>query len=309
MKTTQIGTSAFVGSQIALGIMRADSHPVSEIAKLLQFAVDRGINFFDNADIYGGGKCEEIFGAALREAGIARDKVIVQTKVGIRNDEENHRYDFSKAHLIAAVDASLKRLDMDYADIVLVHRPDPLMNAAEVGDAFNTLRAAGKVREFGVSNFNPLQVELVQQAYGAPLVANQLQLGLMHTGMIDRGIHVNMTDPASVSHDGGIYEYSQLHHMTIQAWSPYQAGFFEGGFLDNPKYPEVNAKLQEMADKYHTSKSAIAAAWILRLPVSTQVIAGTMNQAHLQETIDGADIDLAAQDWYDLYYSAGHDLP
>ena len=183
------------------------------------------------------------------------------------------------------------------------------MEPDEIAEAFLQLLNQGKVRQFGVSNFNPMQVALVQQAVPMKLIANQLQLSIMHTGMIDYGMHTNMTDPRSVDHDGGILEYSRLHDMTIQAWSPYQYGFFEGVFIDNPKFPKLNDKLHELAAKYGSNVNALAAAWILRIPANMQVIAGTMNPERLAEIADIDRIKLTKQEWYDIYFAAGNDLP
>ena len=306
MKRINLGKSGLLASPIALGVMRITKLDVKGATELLDRAYGAGINFFDNADIYDGGKAETLFGQALKNASFSRDDVLVQTKVGIR---PGVAYDFSKGHLVEAVDASLKRLGVDYVDTLLLHRPDVLMEPDDIAEVFSDLQNAGKVRQFGVSNFNPGQVELLQQAVGQHLFANQLQLSLKHTGMIDFGFHTNMTDERATAHDDGILEYSRLHHMTIQAWSPYQYGFFEGVFIDNPKFPELNKKLHELADKYGVDVNAIAAAWILRIPGDFQVIAGTTNAARIEGIAKAGDITLTHQDWYDLYLAAGNDLP
>ncbi|WP_461213822.1 aldo/keto reductase [Lacticaseibacillus sp. GG6-2] len=306
MKLINLGGSGLLASPIALGVMRITKLDEAGAVALLDRAYEAGINFFDNADIYDGGKAESLFGAALKKASFKRDDVLVQTKCGIIPGKA---YDFSKQHILDSVDASLKRLGLDYVDSLLLHRPDTLMAPDEIAEAFNTLQNAGKVRQFGVSNFNPGQVALLQQAVGQHLFANQLQLSLKHTGMIDFGIHTNMTDTRATSHDDGILEYSRLHHMTIQAWSPYQYGFFEGVFIDNPKFPELNAELQKLATKYHTNVNAVAAAWILRIPGDFQVIAGTTNADRIAQIAEAGDFTLTHQEWYDLYLAAGNDLP
>lgn len=306
MQKLNLGNSGLLASPIALGVMRITKLDESGATALLNRAYAAGINFFDNADIYADGDAEVLFGKALKQADFSRDDVLVQTKVGIRPGKA---YDFSKAHILEAVDHSLQRLGLDYVDSLLLHRPDALMEPDEIAEAFNTLQNAGKVRQFGVSNFNPGQVALLQQAVGQHLFANQLQLSIMHTGMIDFGLHANMQDPRSVSHDDGILEYSRLHHMTIQAWSPYQYGFFEGVFIDNPKFPKLNALLHELADKYHTNVNAVAAAWILRIPGDFQVIAGTTNADRIAEIAEAGDFTLTHQEWYDVYLAAGNDLP
>ncbi|AVK63905.1 aldo/keto reductase [Lactobacillus sp. CBA3606] len=306
MKKINLGQSGIQASAVALGIMRMNALDVTQAAQVLKSAVDLGINYIDAADIYGDGQSSTIFGQALKQANITRDQLYIQTKGGI---VPGQRYDFSKQHLIDAVDGELKRLGVDYLDSFLLHRPDPLMEPAEVAAAFNDLQRDGKVRHFGVSNFNPMQVELLQAALSQRLMINQLQFGVMHTGPIDFGLHTNMQDDRSINHDGEIIEYSRLHNMTIQAWSPYQYGNFAGIFLDNPKFPKLNAAMQTLADAKQVTKSAIATAWILRHPAQIQVILGTMNPKHLAENAAGAAIELTRQEWYDIYFAAGNDLP
>ena len=183
------------------------------------------------------------------------------------------------------------------------------MEPEEVAAAFDQLESEGKVKYFGVSNQYSRQIELLKKYVRQPLVANQLQFGIMHTGMIDFGLHVNMTDSRSVDHDDGILEFSRLNDMTIQAWSPYQYGFFVLVFIGNEKFPELNKKLTEMAEKYNTTPTGIASAWILRHPANMQVIAGTMNPQRIEEIAKASDVVMAKEDWYDIYLAAGNDLP
>lgn len=306
MKYAQLGTSGVEASRVALGVMRISEKSPEEAVKIIITAMDCGINFFDTADVYGAGKSSQVLGRALKDAGIARDKVILQTKFGI---VAGKRYDFSKKHLLEALDFELNNLGVDYVDFALLHRPDTLVELDQVAEAFNELQNSGKVRHFGVSNVNPWQAELLQSAVDQKLEVNQLQFGLGHTGMVEQEFHVNMSDASSVDHDGGIIAYSRLKKMTIQAWSPFQYGFFEGVFIDNPKFPELNAKLEELAQKYDSTKNGIATAWILRHPAQMQVILGSMNTTRIQQMAAGADVTLEAQDWYDLYFAAGNDLP
>lgn len=305
MRQVSIGLDNINASEIALGLMRIPEKTTTQVVELLETAVSHGVNFFDNADVYGNGEAERRFGDALAASAIDREDILIQTKVGIRHDQ----YDFSKDHLLAALDGSLERMGLDHVDFLLLHRPDALMEPDEIAEAFFEMQKDGKVREFGVSNFNPTQVELLQQAVAQPLVINQLQLGLMHTGMIDAGFHTNMSDARSIDHDGGLYEYSRLNNMTIQAWSPYQYGFFEGVFINNPKFPKVNELLQKLAAKYESNVNAVAAAWILRLPTSVQVIAGTTNPGRLAQICEADQVQLTRTEWYDLYLAAGNDLP
>ncbi|MDO5694672.1 MAG: aldo/keto reductase [Aeriscardovia aeriphila] len=306
MKYAQLGTSGVEASRVALGVMRISEKSPEEAVKIITTAMDCGINFFDTADVYGAGKSSQVLGRALKDAGIARDKVILQTKFGI---VAGKRYDFSKKHLLEALDFELNNLGVDYVDFALLHRPDTLVELDQVAEAFNELQNSGKVRHFGVSNVNPWQTELLQSAVDQKLEVNQLQFGLGHTGMVEQEFHVNMSDASSVDHDGGIIAYSRLKKMTIQAWSPFQYGFFEGVFVDNPKFPELNAKLEELAKKYDSTKNGIATAWILRHPAQMQVILGSMNPTRIQQMAAGAEVTLEPQEWYDLYFAAGNDLP
>lgn len=304
MKQVNLGPNEIGVPAVVLGCMRITEaeNPVA----VIETAMENGINFFDHADIYGGGKCEEIFAKAFKETQYKREDIFLQSKCGI---VPGVMYDFSKEHIIKSVEDSLKRLNVEYLDSLLLHRPDTLMEPEEVTAAFDQLAADGKVKYFGVSNQYSRQIELLQKYLRQPLIINQLQFGVMHTGMVDFGLHVNMTDPRSVDHDDGVLEFSRMNDMTIQAWSPYQYGFFEGVFVDNDKFPELNKVLQEMADKYHTTKTGIASAWILRHPANMQVIAGTMNLGRIEEIAKASEVVLSREDWYGIYLAAGNDLP
>ncbi|QDJ58174.1 aldo/keto reductase [Weissella sagaensis] len=317
MSQINLGGSGLMVPQIALGVMRMGDKTEAQSQEVVETALSKGVNFFDTADIYGNGASTKSLAKALKAVGAAREDIILQSKGGILSDAGpvaddgilGPRYEFSKEHIIASVDAELARLDTDYLDVFLLHRPDVLMQPEEIAAAFNELAQQGKVKQFGVSNMNPWQVELIQSVVDQKLVANQLQFGVMHTGMVDAGLHVNMADSRSVDHDGGILPYSQLKNMTIQAWSPFQYGMFEGHFIDNDKFPELNMKLQEIADKHHSTKNGIAVAFILTHPASMQVILGSMTPSRLVEMIDGQNVQLSHQEWYDIYFAAGNDLP
>ncbi|MDT2743003.1 aldo/keto reductase [Enterococcus asini] len=304
MKQVNLGPNEIGVPAVVLGCMRITE--AKDPVAVIETAMENGINFFDHADIYGGGKCEEIFAKAFKETQYKREDIFLQSKCGI---VPGVMYDFSKEHIIKSVEDSLKRLNVEYLDSLLLHRPDTLMEPEEVAAAFDQLAADGKVKYFGVSNQYSRQIELLQKYLRQPLIINQLQFGVMHTGMVDFGLHVNMTDPRSVDHDDGVLEFSRMNDMTIQAWSPYQYGFFEGVFVDNDKFPELNKVLQEMADKYHTTKTGIASAWILRHPANMQVIAGTMNLGRIEEIAKASEVVLSREDWYGIYLAAGNDLP
>ncbi len=286
-------------SNVALGAMRIGSMENTAVNQLIDTALEAGVNYIDHADIYGGGDCEALYGNVLSERKELRSQILIQTKCGIRSGF----YDSSKEHILESVDNSLKRLRTDYLDALLIHRPDALTEPEEVAEAFGKLAAQGKVRFFGVSNHNP------KQAVGQKLIINQLQLSVMHSSMIALGINVNTKFDGSVNRDGAVLDYSRLNHMMIQAWSPFQYGFFEGPFVDNEKFPELNKVLQEIADKYSITKTGAAAAWIVRIPCMMQIISGSTNPARLKEIVAGANTVLERPDWYRIYRAAGNELP
>lgn len=305
MKTINIPNSSLTVSAVALGCMRIAKLPTQEASTLLNTALDAGINFFDHADIYGGGKSEEKFAEALGMNPAVREKLLIQSKCGIRQGF----FDFSAAHILAAVDGSLQRLQTDYLDVLLLHRPDALVEPEEVAEAFTSLETSGKVRYFGVSNQNPMQIELLQKFVKQKLLFNQLQLSITNTGMIDAGLNVNMKIDAGVDRDGSILDYCRLHEITIQPWSPFQYGFFEGVFLDNPKFPELNKAIDALAAEKGVTNTTIAVAWLLRHPARMQPIIGTTNPARVKESCQAANITLTRQEWYAIYRAAGNKLP
>lgn len=308
MVKLDLGKSGLLTSNISLGCMRMAGLADAEAAKIIKTAHESGINLFEHADIYGAGQSEEIFARGLKLAGIDRGNVVLQTKCGIRPAES--MFDFSKEHIIASVEGSLKRLDTDYIDVLALHRPDTLMDPAEIGEAFAELKKSGKVRHFGVSNQNVGQMELISKFTDEKLIVNQLQLSIMHTPLIDHGFNVNMTrDGMSLDRDGGMLEYARMNDITIQAWSPYQYGFFEGVFVDNPKFPELNAKLEEIGNRYGISKTAVATVWILTHPANMQVVLGTMNTERIADIAGASNVKLTRQEWYEIYRAAGNVLP
>ena len=305
MKTVKIGTSGIEASEVSLGCMRIGGMDPARIDELIKASIDLGIDFYDHADIYGGGKCEEVFAASLARLGIDRKKLILQSKCGIRKGF----FDFSKEHILTSVDGILKRLDTDYLDILLLHRPDTLVEPEEVAEAFTSLEESGKVRHFGVSNQTPNQIELLQASLPMHLHVNQLQMSIMHTGMIDQGICANMKHENSVDRDGGILDYCRLKKVTIQPWSPFQFGFFEGVFVDNPKFPELNKVLDTICEEYGVTKTGMAIAWLQRHPAKMQSIIGTTNPGRVKEVVDACQIDLSRPHWYEIYRAAGNILP
>jgi predicted oxidoreductase len=305
MKQIKIANSDMNVSEISLGCMRISSLANQEISSLIHTALDEGINFFDHADIYGGGKSEEKFSAALNMNPSLREKMILQTKCGIRQGY----FDFSKEHILEAVDGSLKRLRTDYIDVLLLHRPDALVEPEEVAEAFTILENSGKVKHFGVSNQNPMQIELLRKFLKQPILFNQLQFSITNTGMIDAGINVNMEIDPSINRDGSILDYCRLNDITIQPWSPFQYGFFEGVFLDNAKFSELNQKINEIAKAKGVTNTAIAIAWILRHPARMQPIVGTTNPGRVKDVCKASDVVLSRPEWYEIYTAAGNKLP
>lgn len=306
MYNINLGKSGLAVPTVAVGCMRINSVTKKDAENLVKTALENDAYFFDHADIYGGGECESIFADVIGMNDDIREKIVLQTKCGI---VPGKMFDFSKEHILKSVDGSLKRLKTDYIDVLLLHRPDALFEPEEVGEAFDILKSSGKVRHFGVSNQNPMQMKLLQKGLNVPLVANQLQLSLAHNGMISNGIHVNTMDNEAVCRDGSVLDFCRLEDITVQAWSPFQHGFFKGTFMNNPKFKELNDKMSEIAEKYNTTKTAVAIAWILRHPAKIQPVTGTMKADRLKECIDATKIKLSREDWYGLYLSSGHILP
>lgn len=295
-------------SEVVLGLMRISEMTVDQVEDLIESALEVGINAFDIADCYGHGKCEQILGEVLKRRPDLREKMWIQSKCGIRMEEFTY-FDFSKEHILEAVDGILERLNVDYIDSLLLHRPDALMEPAEIAEAFDLLKSQGKVIDFGVSNQNPMMMALIQKDVNQPLVANQLQLSAAFTPSFDAGFHVNMKQEAGIVRDSSIFEYCRLHDVVIQAWSVLQFDYFGGVFLGSEKYPELNHVLNRLAEKYHVSPSAVAIAWVLRYPAKMQAVIGTTKKARVAEAAKAAEIQLTRKEWYEIYLAAGNDLP
>lgn len=306
MREIKLGKSNLMVPVIAAGCMRMDSLDERTAASFIDKALSLGVNFFEHANIYGGGLCETLFAKAVGMKSSVREKFILQSKCGI---VPGKMYDFSKEHILSSVDDILKRLNTEYLDVLVLHRPDALVEPEEVAQAFNILKTSGKVNHFGVSNHKPSQIELLQKYIDEPLVTNQLQFSITNSSMIESGMEVNMTTPGAVDRDGSVLDYCRLHDITIQTWSPFQYGFFEGVFLGNDKFPELNKVIDEIAEKYAVTNTTIAAAWILRHPAKMQLIAGTMNEKRLEEICAAVDITLSREEWYRIYLAGGHILP
>lgn len=306
MKIISVGSGQLRVPAIALGCMRLSKLDVRSMAHYLHIAQELGVNFYDHADIYGGGECERLFGEALRsDPSLKREEMLIQSKCGIMRG----MYDLSRAHILEAVDGILARLGIDYLDILLLHRPDALVEPEEVAEAFDRLHSSGKVRHFGVSNHRPMQIELLAKYVRQPLEINQMQLSLPASGMISGGLEVNMVTEGGIDRDGSVLDYCRLKGLTLQAWSPFQAASKGGPFIGSDSYAALNEALNETAEAHSVSATTIAAAWILRHPANIQLIAGTTNEQRLREIALASNISLSRAEWYRLYLAAGHRLP
>ena len=295
-------------SEIVLGMMRIEDKSVKEVEELVETALSVGINAFDLADIYGRGRCEELLGLVLKNRPDLREKMWIQSKCGIRIEEFTY-FDFSKNYIIKSVDGILQRLKIDHLDSLLLHRPDALMESDQVAEAFDLLYKQGKVRDFGVSNQNPMMMELLKKDVKQPLAVNQLQLSAAFTPGFESGFHVNMEDSQAAMRDGSIFEYCKLHDVVIQAWSVLQFGYFKGNFVGNEKFQALNQVLDRLAIKYGVTSSTIAISWILRYPAKMQAVVGTTNPKHLREVSQAANFSLTRKEWYEIYLAAGNNLP
>jgi predicted oxidoreductase len=310
MKTFTMPGTDITAPNVVLGLMRIQEKTDEEVRALVGAAIDAGITFVDHADLYGSGRhgCERRFAEAMRLTPSERERLVIQTKTGIMHP--GPYFDFSYEHIVESVDESLAALDTDYLDILLLHRPDALVEPEEVARAFDDLAAAGKVRAFGVSNHTAGQLALLRKYVDRPIVANQVQLSITHAPLIAQGVAANMQGlDQSVARDDGIVDYCRLHDITLQAWSPFQAGFFDGPFLGSAKYPELNASIERLAAKYGVPPIAIAVAWITRHPANMQVVIGTTNPERVAASALGSDVPLTRPEWYELLRTAGYTVP
>lgn len=308
MRYIKFGERQVEISEVVLGLMRISEMTVDQVEELIESALAVGINAFDIADCYGHGECERTLGEVLKRRPDLREKMWIQSKCGIRMEDFTY-FDFSKEHILEAVDGILERLGVDYIDSLLLHRPDALMEPEEIAEAFDILKAQGKVIDFGVSNQNPMMMELIKKDVKQPLVANQLQLSAAFTPSFDAGFHVNMKQDAGIVRDSSIFEYCRLNDVVIQAWSVLQFDYFGGVFLGSEKYPELNRVLECLAEKYQVTPSAIAIAWVLRYPAQMQAVIGTTKSERVAQAAKAADIVLTRKEWYEIYLAAGNDLP
>lgn len=308
MKTITPPQTTLEASDVILGLMRISALDDQQIRALVGAARDAGINYFDHADVYGGEHgCETRFGDAVTFTPAERESVVIQSKVGIRDGF----WDFSREHILDSVDQSLAALRVDHLDVLLLHRPDSLVEPDEVAAAFESLENSGKVRNFGVSNQTPGQIELLKRSVKQPLAFNQMQLSITHAPLIAAGMAANMAGlDQSIDRDNGILDYMRLHEITLQAWSPFQKGFFDGVFIgDREDFGPLNDALDEIASAHGVTPTGIAVAWITRHPANMQVVLGTTKPERVAESAAGSDVRLSREEWYRLFTAAGHTLP
>lgn len=288
-------------SRLAYGLWRLAEWEMDTAAvrQRIQLCLEQGVTTFDHADIYGDYTCETIFGKALQEDPSLRDHMELVTKCGIklispnRPDHREKHYDTSTEHIIRSAENSLKNLHTDYIDLLLIHRPDPLMNADEVATAFESLKKAGKVLHFGVSNFTVPQCRLLQSRLDFPLATNQVELSVMQLDVL---------------HDGTI-DYCQQLHIAPMAWSPYGGGDLFTS--DSEKARRVRETLQEIGEaRGGATPDQIALAWILAHPANIIPIIGTGKRDRLLSALESNSIELDREDWFRIWSaSTGTDIP
>ena len=311
MKTIELAGTGISASNVVLGLMRIADKSDDEVRELVKTARDAGIDFIDHADVYGNEMhgCERRFAEAMQLTSSQRAELTIQTKCGIVR--EGPYFDFSYERIIESVNGSLDALETDFIDILLLHRPDALVEPEEVARAFDELESAGKVRAFGVSNHTPRQIDLLKKYVKQPIVANQLQLSITHSPIVAQGVAANMSgqDQSVTLDGGGIVDYCRLNDITIQAWSPFQAGFFNGVFLGSPDHVELNEVIDRLARAYDVPAIAVATAWITRHPANMQVVLGTTTPERVSGAAQGSDLPLTRSEWYELFRASGHLVP
>ena len=318
---TDLKTSRLIAGCMGLGggwapetLLNAEHE--KQARDFIDTALELGINFFDHANIYARGRAEDVFGRILKERPSLRGQIILQSKVGIRwaNDPAGtpQRFDFSYEHIIEATEAILRRLQTDRLDILLLHRPDVLVEGEEVARAFARLKQDGKVSHFGVSNQNRFMMDYLQHFLPDPLIANQLEMNLLHSGFAEAAISFNQTAPAYPDGWEGVVEYCRLNGVGLQAWSPLARGVLTGGDLKEKSAATKSTAglVKELANAHQVSGEAIVLAWLLRHPAKIQPVLGTSRSDRLRACAESVKVKLSREEWYRLFETArGKSMP
>ncbi|MGX1830422.1 aldo/keto reductase [Paenibacillus taichungensis] len=324
MKPLQLEKRGISTSRMVMGCMGLgggwNQNPITEedikqAHQAVDAALSIGINFFDHADIYTFGKAEIVFGQVLKERKDLREKILIQSKCGIRFEDgpgRPGRYDFSSDYIRNSVDGILKRLGVEYIDFLLLHRPDPLMEPEEVAEVIHDLKESGKVRNFGVSNMSAAQMKLLQSYSNEPLIINQLEMSLAKLDWLEMGVLVNHNERINAHFPEETLEYCRLENIQIQAWGSLAQGLFSGRNLDgqSESIKETALLVKDMADQKQTSPEAILLAWLMRHPAGIQPILGTTRPDRIQKCGEAMNLTMTREEWYSLFVSSrGRRLP
>ncbi|CAM4349162.1 aldo/keto reductase [Paenibacillus alkaliterrae] len=326
MKIMPLERRGISDSRLALGCMglggswnQTETYTAEHVRQAeaaIEAALSIGITFYDHADIYTRGKAESVFGEVLKKQSKLREHIVIQSKVGIQLADEAlpGRFNFSKEHILPSVDGILERLGTEYIDILLLHRPDPLMEPEDIAEAFTQLKRSGKVRNFGVSNMSPGQIRFLQRELPDPIVVNQLEMSLLRHDWVDHGIHVNQKAGLKDNFPEGLMEMMQMEHIQIQAWGPLAQGRFSGKVTENATEAEIktSALVQQLAEENETTPEAIVLGWLMKHPARIQPVIGTVNPERILACRDAVRQSerMTREQWYTLLVSArGVNMP
>nr|WP_208607144.1 aldo/keto reductase [Paenibacillus typhae] len=324
MKTLPLNARGIPASRIALGCMGLgggwDHEPLTaenirQGHDAVEAALSIGINFFDHADIYTRGKAEKVFGQIFKDRPRLREEIIIQSKCGIRLIEPgdtSNTFDISGEHILRSVDGTLSRLGTEYLDILLLHRPDPLMDPEEIAEALRQLKKAGKVRHFGVSNMSASQIRLLQHYCDEPFIVNQLHMSLAQISWLDAMVSVNREPWKDITFPEGTVEYCRMENIQLQAWGPLAQGSFSGRSLEGQpeNIVQTAALVSSLAEQKNTTPEAIVLSWLMTHPAAIQPVIGTVNPKRIAACAGADKVGLSRKEWYELYISSrGEKLP
>lgn len=299
----------YQNAKVVLGLMRITTMSDEEVYQLIKGALDLGIHYFDTADFYGHGKSEEKIGHVLKAHPELRSQMFIQTKCGLVPSHNGDKYlDLSYEHIKEALSASLERMNLDYVDSFLLHRVDIFMDNKEIAKAISELYKEGKIHHFGISNMDVEIIKYLQEYLDVPIEVDQLQVSLGQPALLSQPFNVNFPQQ-KVNISDGLFFYLKRKHIALQCWSPYQIGFFEGSIFNEERLPKLNAKLEELAKKYHSTKCGIATSFLAMLTPDISIVTGATKLDYIKETLEGAKLVMSKEDWYDLYSATENMLP